>query len=44
MLESCPPWVLLLAGFAVGAFPDRLQTAWSRYRSRGRARDGEPAE
>lgn len=31
MLETCPPWVLLLAGFAVGAFPDRIHTAYKRY-------------
>ncbi len=30
MLENCPPWVMLTAGFAFGAVPRRL---WHTLRS-----------
>jgi len=32
MLENCPPWVLLTAGFAFGAVPRRAWHLLSRLR------------
>lgn len=41
MLENCPPWVILTAGFAFGAVPRRLWHTLSRLSRRGERFSGE---